>query len=527
MKVSTNHCSEAADAVTTAVLAFPSATQQRSIQPRRWIWRTLFGLLFAVLAGLAAWDGLQGWAPPPRKLETTTVEKRLLEWDIPFHGELNCQRMLPCVPTVEGHAIPLAEIQPDGSYVTKGQPIGRFDLESLKKLADELEQTATQLRSQLKLAREELKQLELKATNDKSKAQLNVELAELDRQKYLNGDFQVELEDRRMTIALATRELEETLERLEHYRNFVRKGFGTPEQLRVKEIEATRAQYNLLREKARLMVLEKFTRKRQESDLNARVEHARCELDRTITASQTEWFKAQSELTTLANKIDAEVNKLNRVNKVLANPVVQAPYTGYLVYLPAQDTVPRPSSSSITTSNTLSYTVSQLASEPRLAIVESSPMTIRAFLNRKQTRLMRIGQKVHFSLDYTPPVEIVGIVKGLNRKSETEIRPEEIDLTEYLLTIEIPQQQRLPGLLNGLAVEGTVHVKTKSPQPVLPINAIYEQGSQCFVFVYLDNEQIEKRAVTVGERNQNEVIILQGLETNEKVILSARLAALP
>ena len=86
-------------------------------------------------------------------------------------------------------------------------------------------------------------------------------LAKLDREKYLEGEYKVEVDDKKGAINLAERELKEAEEKLEGFRIFVKKGFGTPEQLSQKELEVAQKKNNLERDKAKLMVLEKFTRR--------------------------------------------------------------------------------------------------------------------------------------------------------------------------------------------------------------------------------------------------------------------------
>lgn len=492
----------------------------------RWWLRGMLVVFFLVLAGVAVWDGQRGWTPPPQGDETTTVHQRPLEWSVPFHGDLTCHRLAPFQPEVEGTTIQLMDMAPDGAHVTKGQVIGRYDIQQLQKAADEMALHIRKLSDAVKLAQEEVKHQRIKGENDTAKAKLTVELSELDREKYLEGDFLVELDDRKMNIALASRELEETLERLEHYRNFVRKGFGTPEQLRLKEIEATRAQYNLLREKARLMVLEKFTRKRQESDLNARVEQAKRDCERVANASQMALLKAQSDAAQAESQLASEMARLQRIKDELKNPIVRAPQSGYLIHLPPAEAAPR-FMPMPTPTPTTHAAAAPPPSEPAYAIADSSQLMIKTLLNRAQIRKIRPGQKLQLSLDLGSPVQVEATLRTIAKRTEPEQRTDEMELAEYALIVEMPPQTCLPGLWLGLDVEGTVMARARQPQNVIPWRAVHEQGEQPFVYIRKENEQVEKRPVILGERSGDEVEVRDGLLPGERILLSTRPTSRP
>src|SRR5207247_9766216 len=110
---------------------------------------------------------------------------------------------------------------------------------------------------------EELKIVQNKHDSEVAKAKLVLTLAELDKRKYEEGDYGVQVDDLKGSIALAEANYEEATSSLEYYDKLVKKGFRTPEQLRAKEQEVMRAQYFLSRDQSKLRVLEEYTRARQ------------------------------------------------------------------------------------------------------------------------------------------------------------------------------------------------------------------------------------------------------------------------
>ena len=76
---------------------------------------------------------------------------------------------------------------------------------------------------------------------------------------------------------------------------------------------------------------------------------------------------------------------------------------------------------------------------------------------------------------------------------------------------------------NGSAVPGAyveifLHGNIKPNTIVLPIDAIIEQQGKHYVYIKLDEECYEKRLVTIGNSNGNEIEILSGLTRKDEVV---------
>ena len=70
----------------------------------------------------------------------------------------------------------------------------------------------------------------------------------------------------------------------------------------------------------------------------------------------------------------------------------------------------------------------------------------------------------------------------------------------------------------GAYVEIFLHGNVKPNTIVLPIDAIIEQQGKHYVYIKLDEECYEKRLVTIGNSNGNEIEILSGLTRKDEVV---------
>src|SRR5262249_21298354 len=155
----------------------------------------------------------------------------------------------------------IVSILPEGTRVKKGQVVVELDTDGLKRAIAEQEVKYNTAQGKYEAGRQELEVQKNKAETETAKAKLALTLAELDQEKYVKGDYLAEVDEKKGLIALAEKTLQDAEEKLKHYHTFVKKGFGTPEQLRLKELEVETSRYNLQRDKAKLVVLEQYMKK--------------------------------------------------------------------------------------------------------------------------------------------------------------------------------------------------------------------------------------------------------------------------
>jgi len=285
-----------------------------------WAGGAILGLLF--IGGGLKWKFTASTAAEEI---TATVKRANLAITVTERGELESSKTIDARCEVEGYQNKIVSILPEGTKVKgpgwfwwePGQLVVTFDKEKLKTdylTRDISYKTAV---GKEKAAKGELEVQRNKAQGEEADAKLALDLAELDRDKYLGqdsplvkqvtvvgmlanrpaglcgslahvafhhrpiaGEFQADVNEKNGDIELANKELKEAEDKLEQYRKFVKKGFGTPEQLRVNELAVENKKYALKCKQAKLKVLLDFMRKRTETELTAKASEAARKLDR-------------------------------------------------------------------------------------------------------------------------------------------------------------------------------------------------------------------------------------------------------
>src|SRR5262249_25375175 len=180
--------------------------------------------------------------------------------------------------------------------VKKDQVVHVFDADKFQRSYDDQMVKWKQAVGKTKAAAGELIVQQSKAQTDTDKAKTAAILAKMDLEKYLPGDYAVSLEESKSDIELAKKDLQEAQDDLDHYRKFYKQGFGTLEQLHAKEYLMRKQDFTLKSKVAKLDLLEKWTKQRQLTELDAKKRDAEGEAMRTDRSGQAAVEKAKSDL---------------------------------------------------------------------------------------------------------------------------------------------------------------------------------------------------------------------------------------
>jgi RND family efflux transporter MFP subunit len=482
-------------------------------QPRRrgLAWKLPIGIVLFAGSGWAAKQWF--WPTQATAIEVTAMAAR---GDLPIvvteRGELESSKTTTVKCEVEVDAIKIVSVLPEGTRLKKGQEVLRFDADKLTKNLAEQEVKYELADGKYKAAVQELEVQKNKAESETAKAQLALTLADLDLEKYIKGEYQADLDDKKGAINLAEKELQDAKEKLKHYETFVKKGFGTPEQLRLKELEVERAKNNVERDKAKLMVLEKYTKKRQEAELTAKADDAKRELARTKSSGEANIAKAKADLQAAKTVADLEKHQLERVRKQLEFAVVKAPEDGILVYAQARVWDPN---SRIQIGGMVSF------QQPLFHLPELDRMQVKVRVHESKVKKLKVDQKAEIRVEAYQNKVMHGTVKSVATLADSEYAWRRGGVKEYETIVTIDDLPSDAALKPGMTAEVSIKVNHFSDVIRVPVQAITEIEGQHFAYV-VGPAGVERREVTVGESNEKYVQIATGMEEGERVSLDAR-----
>lgn len=415
---------------------------------------------------------------------------------------------------VEGEAgTGIIRIVDEGSRVKSGEVIVELDSSRLRNESTQQRILVEQAESAEEQAAKNVAIQKTQNESDISAAQLKLDLARLDLEKYKEGDYIQEKSTIEGEITLAKEDLTRAEEKYEFTKRLSKKGYATQSELEADRIAVTKARIARDVADSKLNVLMTYTYKRQMAEMEANALEFARELERVRLKAAA--ALAQFESTLSAAKLTAEVErqKFQKLMTQIKACTIRAPRDGLVVY---------------------ANTNTRRSQEPQ--IYEGAKVRERqALIHLPDTSKMQVDARVHES-------KIDSVREGLSTKIRVDARPGEvfygvvdmvslvpisgnwpnINLKEYVTTIAIhDEESRVMTLKPGLTAEVEILVERIESALQIPIQAVIERGGKHFAFV-LTPQGVVRREVSVGKTNDIMIVIEDGLREKEKVILNPR-----
>lgn len=149
-----------------------------------------------------------------------------------------------------------------------------------------------------------------------------------------------------------------------------------------------------------------------------------------------------------------------------------------------------------------------------LTLADMSTMLVKAQVSEADVIHLKPGQKARFTVLGDPQTRYEGVLKDILPT------PEKVnDAIFYYARFEVPNPQ---GVLR-LDMTAQVHIQLTAVKNVLtvPLSALGEAaGDRRYKVKVLRNGETREREVTIGARNDTDVVIEKGLEEGEEVVIS-------
>ena len=382
---------------------------------------------------------------------------------------------------LEGQDHKIVELVPEGTLVKPGDVVIRLDPAQINDRLATQQIKVMQADALAKAAVEELKIQRNLAESKIAQAELALKLAELDKKKFLEGEYQASVSDLQGSIALARADLQEANDVVDFYRDLVEKGFRTPEQQRAKAQAVERAEYMLARDEERLKVLEKFTRERQEVELTAKAMEAHRELERAKSSAAAVVTKAQTDLDVAEATARLEREQLQRIQKQLGHCEVAADVAGAVVY--SKDKTNR-----IESGATVHY------KQKLFSVPDMSKLQVRAWVHESEVRKIAPGLRSVIHVDALPGKQLHGTVRGISTFYDNTRHWLSGGVKEYAAIIRI-EDAIGAALIPGMTSQVTIHVGQLTDSLIVPLAAVTESDGHFYAFV-VDESGVAIRPVS-------------------------------
>lgn len=214
--------------------------------------------------------------------------------------------------------------------------------------------------------------------------------------------------------------------------------------------------------------------------------------------------QAVAKMQEVTASLNSTSNKLESLTKVLQEFTIIAPEHGMVIYQREWNGKRK------TVGSTISGWDPTVATLPDLSVMIS-----RTYVNEVDVRKVKPNQKVNITLDAFPEKKLNGKVLSVanvgeqNPKSDAKVFEVQVQILEKDTSLR-------PAMTTG----NNIIVDVIENAIYVPLECIHHQGdSVSYVFVK-KGLSIVRKEVKVGESNENHVVILEGLEPDQELLLT-------
>lgn len=309
-------------------------------------------------------------------------------------------------------------------------------------------------------------------------------VAELDRSQAFSTlqDAQLELEEAESEYELAQLDTSLTLSQARD--NIINLEYGLEEA----EIALEQSQYE-----------SPAVQRQAQIDL----ERARRQKAQAEQSYQTQVKQAQARLREIEADVKQDRREVQRIEQILEGFTIYAPENGMVIYRRNRD------GSKVSEGSELSGWDPTVAELPDFSTMESV-----TYVNEVDIQKVRRGQQVEIGLDAMPEKELSGEIVSVANIGEQ--RPNSNSkVFEVVIQIHDSDSTLRPAMTTG----NEIQINSLEDVLYVPLETVHSHNSMNFVFKEQGSDPVMQQVV-LGPMNENDVVIQEGLDLNDRLYLS-------
>jgi RND family efflux transporter MFP subunit len=361
---------------------------------------------------------------------------------------------------------------------------------------------------------------EEKYKSDKLTAVTKLELAKIDLEKYLKGDYPQALKDVEGRIKIAESDVEQQRDRSAWAQRMLKKGYYTVSQSDSEQSKLQSLELNLAKvvEEKRVLTNDVYgDKKRKETDYKNSVEVAALGLSQVENQWLANEVQYRTDRDTKKSLYDQAVSKYKDIEEEIRKCKLYAPEDGLVVYYVAEKT-----RWGVGRQELVAQGEAVSENQKLMQIPDLKHMFVNAKIHEAMVARLRRGQSAMVRVESMSNQRLRGHVESVaNTPSQQDMFA--ADVKVYATKVAVDEE--LEGLKPGMTAEVTITVADALEDVLtVPIQAIIgaaEMGSTRKCFVITPNGP-EEREIVVGMSNEKEAEIKSGLKEGEEVVTNPK-----
>lgn len=444
----------------------------------------------------------------PGENELFAVRRDNLQISITENGTMVAKESQKIAPKMrsEGKITWLVE---EGKEVAEGEVILKLDPAQLEQQIESLQLELLQTEASLKTARTELEIQEVENVANIAKAEVALDRAKKELEKYLQGEapqqhkkLEVAIKDAETNFNRAKKEFEDSQLLLQQ--NFIKKS-----ELEDHQIEFERCTVQKEGAELEMAIFNKYTRPMQSADLHTKVTDAERDLQTAQKRGESTLGQKQVAVQQYEKRLKAQQTQLKDRIEERDNMTLKAPCPGIVVYGDPHEPWYR---------QQVKVGGQVWGSQTLMTIPDLRVLQVKIKVHEADIDKVKEGLPVNVTMDTYPGLILGGKVTKIASVANGDgWSGRDVKKFDVEITIESGLGDR--SLRPGISAKAEILVEHKEQVVFVPLQCVFAENGEQFCYVHEMGVGPKRRRVEIGSANDVYVEVRSGVAEKELVLL--------
>lgn len=329
----------------------------------------------------------------------------------------------------------------------------------------------------------------------------NVQISEMVPEGTLvnEGDFVATLD--RTEISNKLKDVQSELDKLEQ--QFIKTRLDTTLELRNARDELINMKFEM-EEKQIVVDQSKYEPPATIRQAELDYEKAERTYKQAVKNYELRYEQSKAKMQEVSTTLDQQKRKLGAMMEVLEEFTVKAPKAGMVIYRRDWD------GKKITVGSQINSWSNIIATLPDFSVMIS-----KTYINEIDISKIQIGQKAEIGIDAFPEKKFTGVVYEVANVGEQ--RPNS-DSKVFEVKIRVNEFDSI--LRPAMTTKNAIITSVVKDVVYIPLEAVFAEDSITFAYKKNGNT-VYKQQIKTGQRNENEIVVVEGLTENDDILLNA------
>ncbi|MBX3353797.1 MAG: efflux RND transporter periplasmic adaptor subunit [Phycisphaeraceae bacterium] len=431
------------------------------------------------------------------------------------NGELEAARQTEIRSELEKPA-DIVFVMAEGSRVRQGDLVVELASETIKNDLDEELLRVEQARNDLIGAENNLEIQRNENDSAYRAAILKLELAQIEWNKWSEGDDVKRLQELRLNIETSEKDHDRALEKFMRSQRLFDSEFLSRDELKQDEITELRARAQIQKAKLELNVYEEYERPKQIKQLQSNITEAEQDLERVKRRNAANLASREADVANRRRSLRIREERLAKLEDQLRKTKIFAPQDGLVVY--ATSVGERRGMAMFGGESSLQVGRTVRPNEALIILPDTSGMVASVRVHESLAGRVRRGQPASIRVDAVQGRTFDGTVSSIGILAESG-GWRDPNLREYTVKITLNiTEEEAKVLKPAMRSEAQIVLGRVNEALSIPVQAVFNDGATRYVVVPEGN-RFRKVPVLVGQRSNTFAQVLAGIDEGSRVLV--------